>query len=219
MEHAGGNADERIRSASRARRERQRDELRTQIVETAASLLSDGGAEAVTMRAIAERIGYSPTTIYHHFDDRDALMATVLDRAFGVFRAALGDALAAHEQPAARIRAMGQAYVDFALAHPREYQLMLVQRPDYLVRLGPEEGASFSESLGALTELVGNSPAGRSGRVTPHAGANALWGAMHGIAALSTGFAALDDAQGRAAAEAALETMIAGLWTAGDNGG
>ena len=43
------------------------------------------------MRAVAERIGYSATTIYLHFSDRDALLFAVLDEAFGEFRAAMAD--------------------------------------------------------------------------------------------------------------------------------
>jgi hypothetical protein len=88
---------------------------------------------------------------------------------------------------------------------------MFVQRPDFLLRAGPEEGASYRESLSALHQLVADSPAGQTGRIDARDGANALWGAMHGIAALATGFAVYDEAQARAATEATLDLFADGL--------
>lgn len=205
--------DEQVQAASRARRRRNRDELRASIVETAEGILVAKGAEAVTMRAIAERIGYSATTIYHHFTGRDDLLATVLERAFSEFRRGLAAALASTDDHPEQVRRMGRAYVDFALDHPAQYQLMFVQRPEFLLRAGPEEGASYQEALKALGALVAEAPAGRSGRVEPRDGAHALWGAMHGISALATGFTVYDEEQARAATDATLDLVVSGLWS------
>lgn len=208
----GSTRDSRVRAASRARREHHRAELRAHILEAAAQLLDRGGAEAVTMRAVAERIGYSATTIYLHFSDRDALLFAVLDEAFGEFRAAMAAAIASAGEPRGRIEAMGRAYVRYALDHPAQYQLMFVQRPDYLLAHGPEEEGARIESMGALAELVATAPAGRLGRARPEAAADALWAAMHGIAALGTGVAMLDRARAEAATDEALGLLTKGLW-------
>ncbi|MEX0893041.1 MAG: helix-turn-helix domain-containing protein, partial [Gemmatimonadota bacterium] len=53
------------------RREREREQVRTLIVEAARDILSAEGLEALSMRAIAERIEYSPATIYLYFKDKD----------------------------------------------------------------------------------------------------------------------------------------------------
>lgn len=204
--------DGRVRAASRARRERHRAELRASILEAAAQLLDSGGADAVTMRAVAERISYSATTIYLHFSDRDELLFAVLDEAFGEFRAAMAAAMASTSEPRARIEAMGWAYVHYALANPAQYRLMFVQRPDYLLEHGPEEEGARIESMSALAELVATSPAGRGGRAKPGAAADALWAAMHGIAALATGVAMLDRSRAEAATEEALGLLTEGLW-------
>ncbi len=208
----GSTRDSRVRAASRARREHHRAELRAHILEAAAQLLDSGGAEAVTMRAVAERIGYSATTIYLHFSDRDALLFAVLDEAFGEFRAAMATAIASTSEPRGRIETMGRAYVRYALDHPAQYQLMFVQRPDYLLEHGPEEEGARIESMGALAELVAASPAGRLGRARPGAAADALWAAVHGIAALATGVAMLDRARAEAATDEALGLLTEGLW-------
>jgi AcrR family transcriptional regulator len=201
-----------MRAASLARRERHRRELRSRILEVAGQLLDAGGAEAVTMRGVAERIGYSATTIYLHFRDRDELLFAALDEAFGEFRAAMSGAMASAAEPRARIEAMGRAYVRYALDHPARYRLMFVQRPDYLLAHGPEEEGARIESMGALAELVAASPAGLSNRTRPSAAADALWAAMHGIAALATGVAMLDPDRAEAATDEALGLLTAGLW-------
>src|ERR1700751_6037572 len=53
------------------RRERERQELRSRILDAARELFAEQGYDAVTMRGIAERIEYSPTAIYFHFKDKE----------------------------------------------------------------------------------------------------------------------------------------------------
>jgi AcrR family transcriptional regulator len=211
---AASTRDARVKAASQARRARRRQQLRESIMTAAQELLGEGGAEAVTMRAIAERIGYSATTIYLHFEDRDALLFALLDGAFAEFRAALGTAAEGAEGAEAGIRAMGRAYVRFALEHPAQYRLMFVQRPDYLLAHGPEETGARIESLGALAALAGESPAGRAGRSDGTLAADVLWATVHGIAALATGVAMFDRARAERATDEALELLIKGLWAA-----
>ena len=56
---------------SNERRERERLELRQLILDAARELFVEEGYDAVTMRRIAEKIEYTPTTIYLHFKDPD----------------------------------------------------------------------------------------------------------------------------------------------------
>ncbi len=181
-------------------------------MDAARSLLEEGGSEAVTMRAIAERIGYTATTIYLYFEDRDALLFALLDEAFGEFRAAMAAAIAAPGSAQQRIGRMGRTYVQFALQHPSQYRLMFVQRPDFLLAHGPEETGARIESLGTLAELAAGSPAGRSLSARGSVAADALWATVHGIAALATGVAMFDRARAEAATDEALDLLIKGLW-------
>src|SRR5215468_8785389 len=64
------------------RRERERQELRTRILDAARELFAEHGYDAVTMRGIAERIEYSPTAIYFHFKDKDALLRELCELDF-----------------------------------------------------------------------------------------------------------------------------------------
>ncbi len=64
------------------RRERERVEIRQKILDAARELFATEGYERVTMRRIAEAIEYSPTTIYHHFEDKDDLVNALCEKAF-----------------------------------------------------------------------------------------------------------------------------------------
>lgn len=202
---------ERVRSGSTERRDQAKRDLRVRILDAATALFDGGGADAVTMRAVAERIGYSPTTIYLHFPDRDALLFAVVDDAFVAFGSAMTAAIASATDPRARLAAMGRAYVTFALDHPAHYRLMFIQRPDYLLGHGPAEEQARIESLGALSALVASAPAGRDGRADPVAMADALWATMHGIAALATGVPIFDRERALAATDAAIAMLQDGL--------
>ena len=109
----------------RERREREREEIRTLILDAARDLFLTEGYDAVTMRRIAERIEYSPTAIYFHFRDKDALIRELCDTDFRAL-AQQFTAIAAIADPIERLRATGLAYFDFATNFPNHYRLMFM---------------------------------------------------------------------------------------------
>jgi AcrR family transcriptional regulator len=54
----------------------------TRSVDAAGALFLEQGYERFSLRKVAERIGYSPTTIYLYFRDKDDLLFTVVDEGF-----------------------------------------------------------------------------------------------------------------------------------------
>jgi AcrR family transcriptional regulator len=100
-------------------------DTRQQILGEARELFLSGGLTGFSMRAVADRVGLSATALYRHFDDKDALLASVLGEAFTTFGPYLGRALGGRT-PLERFRKLGLAYVDFALDHPRDYELMFL---------------------------------------------------------------------------------------------
>src|SRR5215213_6311078 len=73
---------ERLREASRQRRDQEKQDVRQVILDAAADLFREHGYERFSLRQVAERIGYSPTTIYLYFTDKDDLLFTVADVGF-----------------------------------------------------------------------------------------------------------------------------------------
>lgn len=177
--------DERIREGSAARRERERLALRRTILDAARELFGESGYEAFSLRRLAERIGYSPTTVYLHFDNRDALLLEVCHEGFQAFGRDLQAAYASTDDPVERLWALGRAYIHFGIANPSYYRLMFMQRPDYLVTPLGEEKRVGIDTLALLSRAVQELL--DSGIVAPHDPyvlTHTLWAGVHGIVAL-----------------------------------
>src|SRR5882757_9356453 len=91
-------------------------DLRRVLVDAAFELVTEGGAEAVSVREAARRAGVSPGAPFRHFPSRDALLAAVAEEAQRRFRAEISAALAdvPEQDPLARFRALGRAYLRWA---------------------------------------------------------------------------------------------------------
>jgi AcrR family transcriptional regulator len=90
---------------------------------TAARWLDEQGVEALTLRELARAAGVSHAAPYHHFANRDELLAAVAECAFDRLAAALAAAASAPDAGHALLD-IGEAYVREALAHPAQFRLM-----------------------------------------------------------------------------------------------
>ncbi len=123
---------ERVRQSSRRRREQDKQELREMILQAAGEVFLERGYEDFSMRQVAERIGYSATTIYLYFENKDDLLFSVVDQGFERFSAQLLAAFQSTEDPAERLTAIGRAYLRFGLNNPMHYEMMFMRRTDFL---------------------------------------------------------------------------------------
>lgn len=102
--------------------------VRAEIGAAAARLYAKGGLDAVTMRDLAKMIGRSPMGLYRYFKTREEIIAYLRTDAFTRFSDALEKAFASGSDAFARARAVGRAYLDFALKNPEAYRLMFDMR-------------------------------------------------------------------------------------------
>lgn len=187
---------ERLRTASKQRREQERSELRQTILGAAAELFLSQGYERFSLRQVAERIGYSPGTIYLYFADKDALLMTVVDTAFVRFGQQLRDGASGDGDVWARLIGVARAYVEFGLSNPVYYQLMFMQRGDFLLHPNSYTESPRIDSLQTLQRLVeegievGVLPPGEV-----ESTADALWSFTHGIVALAISVPIFDAAR------------------------
>jgi AcrR family transcriptional regulator len=91
----------------------------------ARELFAAKGFEAVTMRQIAERIEYTPTAIYHHFANKQALVEELCQLDFEQLRTHMHQA-ASIADPIERIRRVGERYLAFAMQYPNHYRFMFM---------------------------------------------------------------------------------------------
>jgi AcrR family transcriptional regulator len=159
-------------------------DLRRALLEAAAALVAERGVEGLTLREVARRAGVSHAAPYHHFADLSdmvtALAAEGLSRLRDEQRA-----IAARPGPAPeRIRALGRAYVRFALDDPSRFRL--IWRPELRGDAGPtavdEAGA---ESYAPLVRAIAAGQA--AGELVEGETADlalGAWAAVHGLAML-----------------------------------
>ena len=100
------------------------ESTKARLVAAASDLLDAGGQEAVTLRAVAERVGVSHNAPYRHFRDRNALLAGVAERDFDGMRQAFGAQGEARQDARSTLKAAAMAVVAYARAHPARYRLL-----------------------------------------------------------------------------------------------
>ena len=110
-----------------ARKEREKLELRNQILEVATELFLKEGFDKTSIRSIAEKIEYSPATIYLYFKDKNEIFQAIHDIGFEKFFNKLSQALSI-ENPFLRLRKMADLYLEFAFDNPEYYDLMFIMR-------------------------------------------------------------------------------------------
>ncbi|GAB4513259.1 MAG: TetR/AcrR family transcriptional regulator [Anaerolineae bacterium] len=175
----------RIQENSRQRREQEKREVRQTILTTAGEMFLESGYEGFSLRQIAERIGYSPGTIYLYFKDKDDVLFTVCKEGFIAFAQVLENAKATTDDPLEQIRVMGREYVRFGLENPAYYQLMFMQRPEFMIRQETETGEPPVDAFMILQRTVEEAMA--AGSLQPgdaQVTSDVLWSALHGVVAL-----------------------------------
>lgn len=152
-------------------------ELRAALVEAALALLAADGADAVSLRAVARRVGVSAMAPYRHYPDKAALLAAVAVSGFEGLHAALASADAAAPE-GGELVAQAAAYVGYATAHPALFRLMF----------GPKRMAVHAElaaaGASAYSVLAGRVTANTAGAGDVEARVLGCWSLVHGLAML-----------------------------------
>ena len=166
------------------RREREREEIRKKILDAARELFATEGYERVTMRRIAEAIEYSPTALYHHFEDKSALVDALCEEDFSrLLRVLLSGELPA--DPIEQIRQMGRAYARFGLENPNHYRYMFMTPMEFKAshdhELSPSGQRAFDLLLSAVKGTIADGRFRRGDALTM---AQVLWAGLHGVVAL-----------------------------------
>ena len=171
------------------RRAREREEIRTVILNAARELFVSDGYDAVTMRRIADRIEYSPTAIYFHFRDKEALLKELCETDF-LTLAQQFTKIAQVRDPVERLRRTGLAYIEFGMQNPNHYRLMfMTPHPpieideDGIVRKGNPEEDAYAFLRTIISECVA---AGRFRGELKDVDllAQVVWSGVHGVISL-----------------------------------
>lgn len=176
-------------------KERAREALRTRIVEAARDIVSQEGLDALSMRALAERIEYSPATLYLHFRDKEEILRGVMEAGFQRMSAAVEAQIARLGEDATaaeRHRALGRGYAIFALENTGYFRVMFelptVARIGRDAECAPEGRQAAAGSWCQVVETVQQAIAeGTLNIADAQHGAVISWGLVHGLTSLYLG--------------------------------
>jgi AcrR family transcriptional regulator len=139
------------------------------------------------MRRIADRIEYSPTAIYFHFKDKEALLKELCTADFGALAGQFGR-IARVADPVERLRRVGHAYADFAIEYPNHYRLMFMTpkpavQSDEIERGNPEEDA-YAFLVAVVRQCIAEGHF-REEYDDAELVAQTVWAGVHGVLALN----------------------------------
>ncbi len=169
------------------RRIRERLDTRQSILATARELFLLKGFEATTIRNIAEKIEYSPSTIYQHYKDKNEIFYTLHTESFLelVKQMKRSDL---HENPLEQLIALGKIYIQFAEDNPELYDLMFIMEApiDFLNLLDETqwiEGKTAFDYLKSVISACINK--GLIKETDVDSLAYLIWSTVHGMVTLS----------------------------------
>jgi len=159
-------------------------DLRQTLIDVSVDVITRQGLDALSLRALATRAGVSSGAPYHHFADRGQLLAAIAQDGFErLHQAMLHEGSAHPADPIARLSAIAQAYVQFAVAHPGHFRVMF--RDNSPAGRNPALSAASRQAYLLLAKVIedcqhaGRAPASE---LTPLV--LTAWSLVHGLATL-----------------------------------
>ena len=186
---------------------------RPEILTAAREVYLEGGIEAFTMRAVAQRVGVTATALYRHFSNKQEILSQVIEQGLDIFAGYLTRSLSA-SNPWNRFLQSGQEYLKFALEHPRYYETLFISsaRVDLdgeSTGLDARRSATFQFLVDRISECM---EAGYLRRNDAVEVALTTWAHCHGLVALYfTGKFGDDTAAFRAMYNRSCERLCLGL--------
>jgi AcrR family transcriptional regulator len=160
-------------------------DLRRAILDRTRALLVEEGYNGLSMRKIAGAVGCSATSIYLHFENKDALIFAQIDEGMERLYARLSETAGRCPDPAACLDALARTYVAFGLENPEYYQIMFQLHPERMARYPAENYRRARRNLELFAEVLATGARAGAFRVeSPDVGAHVLWSALHGLVSL-----------------------------------
>ena len=168
------------------RKDREKKELNDLILKEARALFLQEGFEKTSIRKIADRIEYSPATIYLYFKDKNELLLALHQESFTHLFEALSS-VASVPDAFERLIALGRAYIEYGLKHPEEYDLMfMLSAPLEALECKQEIWCDGQKAIDLVKMMVEDCK--QNGYFKPDVDAEIaaimLWAQVHGIVSL-----------------------------------
>ena len=155
-------------------------DLRDALVQAALAEVELGGPEAISISALAKRLGVSQPAPYKHFADRESLLTAVTAEAFRQFNAILRESIGKPSRRS-KLARLAQATLDFGLRRNGIYRLMFASRTMACAAKGSELHNAVMETFALLLDSLEAPAVG----LLRERSALKIWAALHGVVMLA----------------------------------
>ncbi|MBX3598638.1 MAG: TetR/AcrR family transcriptional regulator [Rhizobiaceae bacterium] len=190
-----------------SRRERQKAETRAELLAAAHQLVREQGYDGLTIRKLADRVGYAPMSVYSYFADKDDILLALAEDVFETLAARVENKQ--FDDPIESIRSSLMEYVSFALENPNEY-LTVFMTPK-VHQHGEETFETLKKNNPCLNLLLSRIKAATErGQMKGDvfAIATILWSSVHGAVSLFITFPKFPFGESREFAERMIDVAM-----------
>jgi AcrR family transcriptional regulator len=194
-----------------AREQKNATELRREIMDAATELFVSEGYARTSMRKIADKIGYSPTTIYLYFRDKSDLLDQICDETFARLTRNIKAINSLSADPLHRLRLGMEEYIQFGLNHPVHYQILFGMK----LPLSERDGQGITEGEKAFNTLREAVTACASAKLLKSNDieliSQTLWTGLHGVTSLLNTHPKFPWVGRQKVIDSVVDTLIAGV--------
>ncbi len=166
------------------RKERERDEMRKNILDAAFKMFLTEGYSGTSLREIAKKIEYSPATIYLYYKDKDALFYDIQARCFKNLLSAYSEVVNIKD-PFERLRQMGHAYMQYNIENPQCFNLMFLHNSPLAEFKKEDRMEKHGNAVGFLRDTVRECIANKQLKNSDEMIVRLeVWGITHGLTTL-----------------------------------
>jgi AcrR family transcriptional regulator len=202
----------------RERREREKRYLRQEILDAASELFVKDGFENVSMRRIADRIEYSPTTIYLYFKDKAELLENICNETFSKLSQRLSRIMEQPGEPVERLKRGLIAYIEFGLENPHHYRSTFMMpipeefKPEKYAKPDSPGMQAFDFMRRCVYDCIAQ---GKFKVKDAELASQTLWAGIHGITSLLITHNHFPWVGREKVVHSTVDTMVAGLAAGG----
>ncbi len=169
------------------------------------------GYQSVSMRKIAVKIGYSPTTIYLYFEDKTDLLHQICEQTFARLAQNIQAIQQLSDNPLEKLRSGMREYIHFGLKHPSQYEII------FITPLPKNLGIQFEQTNGeiafnTLRGVVNECLSANLLRINDvELISQTLWAGLHGVTSLLIKHGGFPFVERDKLVDNVIETLITGI--------
>ena len=196
---------------SRNRLQSDKENLRQEIMDAAREMFVAEGYGQVSMRKIADKIGYSATTIYLYFKDKNDLLHQICEQTFARLAQNIKAINLLSDNPLEKLRSGLREYIYFGLKHPSQYEIV------FITPLPVKAEGNFEESNGKVafdtlrTVIQECVSANLLKQTDVELISQTLWAGIHGVTSLLIQHGSFPFVEREKLVDSVIDTLISGI--------